>query len=250
MNNVLHSETSDLRSVDRQLLLALRMGEAVGIGELTDALGVTATAVRQRLERLLEQGLIEREKLVAGRGRPTFRYRLTSAGYQRTGANPAELVDAMWREIVALPDDAIRRRLLESVAGRLGQRFAEELNQPTKGEENLATAIASSADEEAVAFEQRVHKLSEVLKARQIDNEVSHDGELPVLDIGSCPYPSLTNVSDDRAMCRLEEKMFSEALGRPMHLSSCRLDGDTCCQFTPTSVSAVENTTTAIPSST
>ncbi len=250
MNNTSHPETSDLRSVDRQLLLALRMGEAVGIGELTDSLGVTATAVRQRVERLLEQGLIEREKLVAGRGRPTFRYRLTSAGHQRTGTNPVELVDAMWREIVALPDDAVRRRLLESVAGRLGQRFAEELNQPSKGEEFLATPIASSKDGEAVAFEQRVRKLSEALTARQIDNEVLHDGELPVLDIGSCPYPSLTNVSDDRAMCRLEEKMFSEALGRPMHLSSCRLDGDTCCQFTPTTVAAVESTTTAVQSPT
>jgi predicted ArsR family transcriptional regulator len=32
-------------------------------------------------------------------------------------------------------------------------------------------------------------------------------------------------------MCRLEEQMISEALGQPVHLSSCRLDGDACCQF-------------------
>jgi predicted ArsR family transcriptional regulator len=246
MSTVPHPESSDLRSVDRQLLLALRKGDCVGIGELTDALGVTATAVRQRIERLLEQDLIEREKLVAGRGRPTFRYRLTVAGHQRAGANPVELVDAMWREIVALPDDAVRSRLLDSVAGRLGQRFAEELNQSTKGEDNLATPIAGSDDENAVAFERRVHKLSEALVSRHIESEVSHDGELPVLDIGTCPYPSLTNVSDDRAMCRLEEKMFSEALGRPMHLSSCRLDGDACCQFSPTSSSTPNHSTTQV----
>ena len=52
----------------------MRGGEAWGVGELTELLGVTATAVRQRIERLLEMGLIEREKVVAGRGRPTFRY--------------------------------------------------------------------------------------------------------------------------------------------------------------------------------
>ena len=41
-------------------------------------------------------------------------------------------------------------------------------------------------------------------------------------------------------MCRLEEQMISEALGQPVHLSSCRLDGDACCQF-----SAVTDRTTA-----
>ena len=82
-----------------------RSGDSAGIGELTEKLGVTATAVRQRIDRLLEQGLIGREKVVEGRGRPTFRYRLTVEGYRRSGADPVALADAMWREILALPDD-------------------------------------------------------------------------------------------------------------------------------------------------
>ncbi len=32
-----------------------------------------------------------------------------------------------------------------------------------------------------------------------------------MLDIGECPYPSLTDASEDREMCRLEEQMISEA---------------------------------------
>ena len=86
----------------------MRNGESFAVGELTDLLGVTATAVRQRIERLLELDLIEREKVVAGRGRPTFRYRLTVTGHRDAGANPADLADAMWREIVAVEDDEIR----------------------------------------------------------------------------------------------------------------------------------------------
>ena len=61
--------------------------------------------------------------------------------------------------------------------------------------------------------------------------EVSIEGELPVVDMGSCPFPTLTDLSEDRSMCRLEERMISEAVGQPMRLSSCRLDGDSCCQF-------------------
>lgn len=208
----------DLRSVDRELLLAMRHGEAIGVGELTESLGVTATAVRQRIERLLEMGFIEREKVVAGRGRPTFRYRLTVEGHRRAGANPVDLADALWRELLAIEDEGLRDRILASVASRLGRQYAEQ--------------VASTSDHEQDSVEQRMRRLSEVMASRQIPIEVSRAGRLPVLDIEACPYPSLTEVSDDRAMCRLEEQMLSEALGEEVHLSSCRLDGDSCCQFT------------------
>jgi predicted ArsR family transcriptional regulator len=212
---------SELRSVDRELLTALRGGEAAGISELTEQLGVTATAVRQRVDRLLEMGLIEREKIVAGRGRPTFQYRLTVVGHRRAGANPADLADAMWREILMIDDSGVRQRILSSVAARLGRQFSVQVNPA--GENG--------------SFEERMQKLSEMLADRNIATEVSHSGRLPVLDFDVCPYPALIDASDDRAMCRLEEQMISEALGQPVHLSSCRLDGDTCCQFSAVDVS-------------
>lgn len=193
----------------------MRDGDAWGIGELTEALGVTATAVRQRIERLLEMGLIDREKVVAGRGRPTFRYRLTISGHRDAGANPADLADAMWREIVAVEDATIRNQLLSAVAARLGQQFASQVG----------------SDQSEDSFQQRMEKLSEAMSSRQMVTAVTTAGELPVLDIGLCPFPTLTDASEDRAMCRLEEQMISEALGQPVHLSSCRLDGDDCCQF-------------------
>lgn len=45
--------THEIRSVDRELLVAMRIGDAFGVGELTQTVGVTATAIRQRIERLL-----------------------------------------------------------------------------------------------------------------------------------------------------------------------------------------------------
>jgi len=205
----------ELRPVDRQLLAAMRGDECFGVGELTQILGVTATAIRQRVDRLLELGLIDRRKIVAGRGRPTYQYRLTVSGHRSAGANPVELADAMWREILAIPDPQVREQLLRSIAARLGRQFAAE--------------VAAGASDSLKA---RIEKLSEMMSARHMATEVSHSGQLPVLDIGVCPYPSLTDASDDRAMCRLEEQMISEALGTPVELSSCRLDGDSCCQFT------------------
>ncbi len=80
-----------------------------------------------------------------------------------------------------------------------------------------------------------IHQLSQLMAARHISVEVSDSGELPVLDICACPYPSLTDTSEQRAMCHLEEQMISEALGQEVHLSSCCLDGDAHCQFTAVS---------------
>ena len=203
--------SEDLRSVDRELLMAMRVGGEMGIGDLTMKLGVTATAVRQRIDRLLEMGLIDREKIVAGRGRPTYRYRLTVTGHRCVGTNSTDLADAMWREILAIGDEGLRAKILSAIAARLGRQYA--------------------AGEKHDSFEARMQKLSEMMSARHMATEVSHSGRLPVLDIGACPYPSLTDASEDRAMCRLEEQMISEALGQPVYLSSCRLDGDDCCQF-------------------
>ncbi|MEM9364409.1 MAG: ArsR family transcriptional regulator [Planctomycetota bacterium] len=183
-------------------------------------LEVTATAVRQRVERLLERGLIERQKHSAGRGRPTFRYLLTSQGYRHVGADATDLAEAMWVEIVSLPESEVRDRLIGRVAQRLGRQFAGHL------------AGRAETDPEHHDVAKRMRQLTSVLQQHEIPAAMDNESGLPVLDIGSCPYPSLTDTSDDRSMCRLEEQMLSEALGQPVHLSSCRLDGDHCCQFT------------------
>ncbi|MGB7345990.1 MAG: ArsR family transcriptional regulator [Pirellulaceae bacterium] len=236
---------NDLRSVDRELLVVMRRmagsgTDTIEVGQLTDALGVTSTAVRQRIERLLAMGLIEREKVVAGRGRPVYHYRLTVAGHRSAGANATALADAMWREILELDDTAVRQKLLNGIGARLGRQYAADLR---------VTDVTQTSDEVPESVDVRMQRLSEILASRHVVNQISMLGELPVLDIGACPYPTLTDVSDDRSMCRLEEQMFSEALGQPVHLSSCRLDGDSCCQFSPVKDS-VQESSSSVPDAT
>lgn len=210
-----------IRSVDRDLLLAMRGGELMGIGELTERLQVTATAVRQRIERLLERGLLDREKVVAGRGRPTYQYRITDEGRRVNGADSTDLAEAMWRELLSIEDPELRGRMLRSVATRLGREYASQL------------------DEDA-PLEERMRVLSQLLSSRQVRSDVISGGKLPVLDINACPFPTLADDSADHSMCRLEEQVLSEALGKPVQLSQCRLDGDACCQFSPAESSGAE----------
>lgn len=216
-------DSGPIRSVDSELLLAMGGGELVGIGELTEKLGVTATAVRQRIERLLERGLIDREKVVAGRGRPTFRYRINDRGRRINAADSIELAEAMWQELLSIEDAELRDKMLSRVAKRLGRQYASQLD-------------------EKASLEERMRVLSRLMSSRRVSSDVISGGALPVLDINACPYPTLADGSDDHSMCRLEEQVLSEALGKPVHLSQCRLDGDECCQFSPLVNSASEGT--------
>ena len=111
----------DLRSVDRELLSAMRFGRCMSVGELTEQLGVTATAVRQRIDRLLEKGLIEREKVVSGRGRPTYCYHLTHAGNQRAGAD--QILSMRCGQVISIEDSALREQILPRWR-KLGRQLA------------------------------------------------------------------------------------------------------------------------------
>lgn len=213
-----------LRWVDSQLLQALCDSGPTGVGELIAKLGVTATAIRQRIERLLDAGLIDREKVVSGRGRPTFVYQLTDRGRWCAGADPTDLAEAMWQEILDLDDHALRSQLLGGVAKRIGRRFAERFEL--------------GSGNEATTLDDRMRHLVDMLAQRRIATRIVFDGQpstsLPVLDVPACPYPALRDATEDRSMCQLETAMLSEALGQPVQLSSCLLDGDHVCRFVPT----------------
>jgi DeoR family suf operon transcriptional repressor len=88
-----------VESSDRGLTDLLRRQGAMNVSELMAAMQVTATAVRQRLVRLMNQGLVEREAAKAGRGRPSHRYTLTEKARRQAGSNFADLTLALWKEV-------------------------------------------------------------------------------------------------------------------------------------------------------
>jgi predicted ArsR family transcriptional regulator len=202
----LQTETSDKAVMD-----FLRREGAVTIGALVAEMGVTATAVRQRLQRLMADGLIERQTERKGRGRPNHRYSLTEKGERAAGTNFADMASVLWEEIKSVEDPAIRRGLLKRIAGRLAERYRNEVGGETLGE--------------------RMTALAGVMEERDIPFKVENSGSLPVLSALACPYPELAR--RDRGICTMEKMMLSEILGESVRLSECRLDGATCCTFTP-----------------
>jgi predicted ArsR family transcriptional regulator len=196
---------------DVAILDLLRKRESLSVADLGELLGVTATAVRQRLNRLLAQGYVDRVTVRAGRGRPSHRYVLTPTGRRQTGANFADLAIALWQEIRGISDPEVRRGLMQRISRRLARMYADQVS-------------GSSVVE-------RMEGVAELFRQRRVPFLVESSGELPVLTALACPYPELAD--QDRAVCAMERMLFSEIAGQPLRLTQCRLDGDECCTFQP-----------------
>jgi DeoR family suf operon transcriptional repressor len=199
-------------SGDRELLDLIRRRGPLTVTEMGKQLGVTGTAVRNRLARLLGTGLVERKAEHGGRGRPRHRYQASVEAHKRLGQNYADLALALWEEMMGSVADRKLRRL---VFTRITERLADVYRTKVTGQE----------------WEGRLVQLSSILHDRGVEAEVTRDdaGLGLILRQHSCPYYELAEA--DRAICALERKMFEKVLGRGLRLSQCRLDGDRSCDF-------------------
>lgn len=198
-------------SADQQMLDYIRQHGAVTISALVAEMGVTATAVRQRIQRLIAEGLIERQAERKGRGRPNHRYSLTEKGVRNAGNNFADIASVLWAELKSVEDPAVRRGLLRRIAERLVDRYRNEITGNT--------------------VEERMKSLADLMGERDIPFLVSSDEQSPTFTALACPYPDLAK--GDRGVCTMEKLMFSELLGENLKLMECRLDGGKCCSFSP-----------------
>ncbi|MFM8415593.1 MAG: helix-turn-helix transcriptional regulator [Planctomycetota bacterium] len=200
------------RASDAAVIDLLRLRDALEIGDLATSLGVTATAVRQRLDRLMRSGLVERTSVSKPRGRPSHAYSLTAAGRRVGGDNFRDLALVLWREIRAVRDPQVRSGLI----GRIGSALADAYRQQVAGD--------SPAE--------RLESVANLLQERDICCSVGHaeaPGGLTVLTSHACPYPDLAE--EDRGICAAERAMLQELVGANVRLADCRLDGGSVCRF-------------------
>lgn len=197
---------------DHEFLSVLQRQSPATVQGLCEAIGITATAVRQKLLRFQASGQVERQLSRQDRGRPCHTYHLTAKGLKSLGDDHAEIAAILWKQIMQIRDPEVRRQVLAGVKDGLVERF---------GEIQSGAGLAS-----------RLQLLTSSLANQGFDLEVaaeSGSAGLPILREHNCPYHELT--TEDASICELEQSVFSELLGVPVELSSCRLDGHSCCEF-------------------
>ena len=221
------SQTSDSDIVD-----LLRQTGSMCVSELAVATDVTPTAVRQRLSRLMEQGLVGRHALRSGRGRPSHRYVLTEKGQRQSGSNFVDLAMMLWQEIRSISDPSVRRGLIARLAKRMASLYADRIEGETTeermqavagvfGERNVPLAVETvAAGARSARGPVGDNPLGDnPLKVIEIDATKSESAagttktagpasEAAVLTVWACPYPELAEV--DRGICAMERMMFAE----------------------------------------
>jgi|HubBroStandDraft_6_1064221.scaffolds.fasta_scaffold701041_1 predicted ArsR family transcriptional regulator len=194
---------------DRQFLQRLHEIGGGTVQEICADLGVTATAVRQRLVRLQGLEMVARELVRAGRGRPHHVYRVTQSGFCELGDNYAELAQILWREMNKIEEPAVRARVVSRIEDALVEQFGK---------------LSSKAP-----LSDRMTQMTSALRERGFQVEMDKTGQLPILRENSCPYYELA--SEDPAICELEQAVFRRVLGADVKLTQCCLDGHHCCEF-------------------
>ena len=194
---------------DREMISRIRKTPAMTVGELTECMGVTATAVRQRLNRLMALELVERTRTSEGRGRPSHHYSLTEKGRKSSANNFGDLAVALWEEVQKITDAETRHKVISGAVKRLAEKYENETAGST--------------------VEARMQSVVELFADRQIPISMDSNNGLPIIKIEGCPYPTLAN--ENREICDLEKELLSRVIGQPIDRCQCRQDGDSCCVY-------------------
>ena len=196
---------------DEQFLLSLdRLGGST-IQALCEAIGVTATAVRQRLSRLQSMSYVDRQTVRTGRGRPHHTYKVTELGRRQLGDNYGELARLLWTELNSIDEPEIRHRVTSRIRDAMVQQYGVSVS--------------------GTALSDRFSQLGSALTAQGFSVEVDTASPLPVLRENHCPYLDLAK--QNTGICELEQQVFERVLGVPLALSTCCRDGKNCCEFHP-----------------
>ncbi len=202
---------------DRVLLRILRDSGHLSVPQLCEKLDVTATAVRQKLDRLGAASLLNRIEVRNGVGRPSFQYAITPEGTRTLGTSQAEFADVVWDELLQIEDEKIRTQLIARISERMASGF-----------------LLANADGLQRPLSERLEAVAEELRNRNMPVTVVADEErgLPVLRFTGCPYPDLSEKGHD--ICEMETKMLSRMAGHSMQLAECRCHAsDGACTYVP-----------------
>lgn len=207
-----------VRASDVALVELLRANGSGTVEALAESLGVTSTAVRQRLDRLIREGVVCREQSGGApsgrsRGRPAFVHRLTEKGRRVGGDNFRDLALVLWQEIRGIEAPEVRRGLVARIGDALARQYGSEVR---------GTTLTERIDEAAAIFRDRRIACS-------VAPADGASGGLAVLTTHDCPYPDLAD--RDRAICASERTMLEKLVGGRVRLAECRLDGADCCRF-------------------
>ena len=204
----------------RQIVELLKRRTSATVAELTEHLDVTGTAVRQHLDDLEANGLVERLESVStgGRGRPRHPWALTSLAAELFPDRHADLTVELITAII----DSVGEDGLDAIIAKRTERQRSTYLTALDGTESL---------------EARAEALASIRSAEGYMADVTTDGDALVITEHHCPVCDAASAC--QGLCRDELELFREVLGADatVERTSHLLSGDNRCAYTVTPVS-------------
>ena len=203
---------AELSDAKRRIIEALKRADSSTAHGLATSFNTTTTAVRQHLDSLEHNGLVERfEGPISGRGRPAIRWRTT----------------ALSRELFPDRHGDLTVELIASIRASLGEDALDQVIRQRSADQ--VVSYRAALPDAAVPV--RVRALADRRSAEGYLAEVVTDDDDLILIEHHCPICTAATVC--QGLCRAELDVFRAALGdgvevtREQHL----LSGDTRCAY-------------------
>jgi len=184
---------TDRAAMDK-LLFQLKMLGSATAAELADRLGVSPQAIREKLARLSDEGMVIGHEEVRGIGRPKKVWELSEAAWKQFPDTHADLTVSLIGAIRASLGESALERLIAHREAETEARYAQALS----ARQTLGDKVAALAD-----LRTREGYMAECRSA--------DDGNGYMLVENHCPICVAARAC--QGFCRAEQDVFARALG-------------------------------------
>jgi predicted ArsR family transcriptional regulator len=198
-----------MKSTREKILNTLLTERQATIKQLSEVVGINGISVRHHLINLQAEGLVTAEEQRHGVGRPAFVYRLTEKGMEMFPTNYLKLTNHLLSEL----KETLSPEELESTFRRIGKKQAEESTNIDKNQ----------------PIEAQIEQLADQLASERFMLSWKKEDDSIILQSDNCPY--LHVGKEHPEICKIDETLFSEALGKEVKLETCLLRGDARCTY-------------------
>jgi DeoR family suf operon transcriptional repressor len=198
-------------------LLVERDGQTAD--ELADHLGISRSAVDQQLKGLERDGYLEKYQRPSTGGRPSYAYRLTTAGFHLFPKHYALFSDLL---ISLIKDESGSRALtdyLEGLAASLAGQFKARISG-----KDPSTRIHQVAQ-----LMQELGYEAEALPERQAEKKDKKGPLIPVIQAHNCVYHHLAAQHEE--ICKLDLALIGNLLDAEVEQMECMVRGGRACRF-------------------
>lgn len=205
------------RTRDEVLRLLYERGEC-SVADLSEAIGVSDSAVRRHLDLLEAAGLVVTRRERIPRGRPITRYALSAAGEEERAA-------AHYQRLLSRLSPALANLTPEEIGGQSGREILERVF------DNVAASVADEHRPKVTSphLEERVQQVLSALTEEGILREVEDGGDFYRLKNAGCPYRS--TAMETAACCSADRRTIELLLGAPVEQVMTLAEGGHQCEY-------------------